>query len=1120
MNRAPDSHRIESTGDDDMPARCGFVHLLVLLALAGACGSRESHPPFDVAEELEEPDSTAGDAGCGPGLAPWPGGACAPAVAECPENWRMPLVGGGCATVGPHAYHVSEGTVDETPGCPAGFVLTDDESACIPWFDDGCGEWEVPLLGGGCRPAGPEAPPGALLSPGPCKPWELPVSAGACLPLGPRVCPTTFDHNAQADCDPGQLLPCREGWQESPDALYCTPIYHECPAGELPVLGGGCKSALGNMASCPAGPFPETPPQAQNVLHVLAASKCAENCGSAQAPYPSIQAAVDDAAAGNHILIGAGDYDEGVLVDKEVHLHGLCPAQTAIAGLVDWGPGGENYAAVGLCILGTAEASVTGIAVSSPGIAVAIIDSQKIILSGLELRSAQDFGLYVSGTQEVLAENLWLHHVISDPVPGLFGCAIEVHGPSNLTAAQCLIEGGKGQGICVHGEEPSLLMTDSTVRQVAAMDSGTGGIGVLAYDGAAAVLERSVVEGCGREGIFVGKEAGAIMRESVVRHGQPGNLPGQGRGISVENGGKLELLDSLLDANRQAAISVLDPGSKAVLSGTVLRGTLPEGDLGLGVGLEAVFASDVTVTRCVIEGSVGRGITLGESGRLQLVGSVIRETLSIDSDMAMGGVFVTTGAQISAVHSLFVDNQGIGVIVAHAGTQAALLDSAITDTFPSPGADSGFGAAALYAGRIQASRVLLDRNTDGGVVVDSTGAVVEVEQSVLRGTRGLTGKAAPGLLVFAGNAQLRDSLVADNQMVGVGLLGQSAVLVMSGTTVRNTALDDDGELGCGMEIRGGARAEVDSSLIAASIGVAISASGAGTEVNMQRSSVSGAAANDKGEWGFGLEASGAAIMQVSLSLVEGHAATGFAVFEPNTLLRLEGITVRGELDEQHATTVGGQVAWGASLEMRASLVAHHGYAGILVFDKPSKASVETSIILDSGLLTEDSRGLALVAMGGGEASVTECLLDGNMTAGIMGQGSGTAVSVERSAIIGTRGGGASVRTAGRRDFAVFGDAVLSADSATVDLTDCYLSRNARCGVLQWNGNGELSGNVIEGNMSYGVALQGGVAPVEQLEADNWIFGNAIELPPDLNEQIAVDPGGLPAPPPPDISLPR
>jgi len=1019
--------------------------------------------------------------------------------------------------VGPHALAVEDGSADLPLECPENHVLMEGDAACIPRFSTDCQADEVAVPGGGCMEVGPQAPAGVLAAPGPCQWWELPLAGGECLPVGPRACPATFVSDLDVECVAGEILPCPEGWEVDADGAWCKPLLDNCFAGEVPSAGGGCSPVL-TQVGCPDEGYSPEPSDSLQTLYVSADSLCQVSCGSKEAPYPSIQQAVDAATEGAHVLIGAGEYDEGVLIQKRVHLQGLCPEQTVISGLVDWGPGGDSYADVGLCFLGAQGGSVQNLAVASPGLGVAIIDSQDLILSDVAIGPAMEFGLYVSGSTGINAQGLWIHDVAATQSPGLYGCGVEVTGSSSFHLEQALVEESETQGLCVHGEGTSVEFSDVTLRGMTMTAPTLAGVGLMAYDHAHLSLERVLIESNEFQGMYVTENARAEMSESVVRQTGQGQLSGQGRALTIEVGGQTEIVRCFFEENGQAAITVLGEESTASLLATVVRTTGGGGESGVGVGIQAVDSAQVEMNACAFQGNTSRGVIVGNEARLKMRGTLVAQTKAVESSVVQGAIFANSGASLSATHSLLVDNQGGGVIVAHQGSRAEVEDVAVVGSYPAPEADSGFGFTALYAGQLEAERVLVRGCAMGGVVVNSKSSTADIRQSVLSGTMGNNGKLAPGLLLLAGWVELTDSVVSHNQMVGVGLLGPDAFLSMTGTTIRDTVTDDAGDQAVALRVAGGASASASASLFQASTSAAVTATGAGTELGLQDCVISGAHANKQGQWGFGLEAASGAMLEATGTLVEGHEAAGFAAFEPDTMLRLEGVVVRGQPDTVHSRTAGGQVTYGAALEMDACLVVDHPYSGILLFDQASEATISRTMIVDTGLLTEDPRGLALTAMGGAIADVTRSLLRNNMTAGIMAQGSGTVVQVDESAVSGTRAGGTTVRMGEDETYAVFGDGVLSADGAMVVLSRSHLSGNARCGALLWNASGEFSGNVIEGNMSYGVALEGGGASAASIAKDNWVFSNALELPPGTAQDIATNPGGLPPPPQPEVKL--
>ncbi len=246
---------------------------------------------------------------CPDGLVYWEGyGLCAPPVPECDHPWEMPTVDGACVGVGPRACPKTwdpEADADCTPGemlpCPEGFALTDGGIACVPRFDEDCGDDEIPVFGGGCAS------------------------------VGPRGCSKLWDPDTEEECEPGALLPCPEGLAPSEDGLSCESDYGDCPKGQRPLPDGGC-APMAPEAACPVAAFPPVPQDAGPVVHVLAGSTCLQDCGSDDAPFPSISAALSAAPEGGYVVVGPGTYAEGIRIARSLHLLGACAAEVTITG--------------------------------------------------------------------------------------------------------------------------------------------------------------------------------------------------------------------------------------------------------------------------------------------------------------------------------------------------------------------------------------------------------------------------------------------------------------------------------------------------------------------------------------------------------------------------------------------------------------------------------------------------------------------------------------------------------------------------------------------------------------------------------------------------------------------
>ena len=143
------------------------------------------------------------------------------------------------------------------------------------------------------------------------------------------------------------------------------------------------------------------------------------------------------------------------------------------------------------------------------------------------------------------------------------------------------------------------------------------------------------------------------------------------------------------------------------------------------------------------------------------------------------------------------------------------------------------------------------------------------------------------------------------------------------------------------------------------------------------------------------------------------------------------------------------------------------------------------------------------------------LIEYNGTAGISVAGTQTAVSVADTAVMYTKQGGVGIGDENVKG-QVYGDGVVGAGSS-VDISSSILAGNERCGAYYYEARGTMSGSIITGNSSYGLAMESCEGDVVHEGNGNWVFGNALDVPAEEAEQIAVNPKGLPVPAAPGVS---
>jgi len=588
-------------------------------------------------------------------------GVCAPQLAVCEHPWEMPTVEGECVAVGPRACPKTwdpEADVDCEAGellpCREGFVLTEDEVACVPYFDDDCGEMEIPLLGGGCHPVGPAVDPPIPPVFDECGSGELALPGGGCVLVGPRACPKLWDPDAEVDCEVGDVLPCPDGWVEVEDGLYCEPIFDECGMDQRPLLGGGSERVVPLAADCPAGPFPGIPEDAAGAVYVLAGSDCTVGCGSAAAPFPSIQAGIDAAPAGAAVLVGPGTYDEALVIQEAIQVLGLCSAQVMLTGEAEY----PDLPPVAILVHGVAGVRLSGLHIVAVGIGVSIEDAANAIIEGLDIEAPVGAGVRIRGAQ-VTAQNIWIHGGSPHAESGLPGNGIHVSEGSGLTLAHGLLSSTRSAAIFATGTGTTVALSETMIRNTKVDVEGIHGHGVFVEAGASVSMDRVLLDGnrhaqvqCQDQGTKV------FVENSAVRDGQPVEDGRFGRGLSAWDGCQAEVTGSLLKGSRLNAVIGSGPGTKVLLDASVVTATSvgSDGDMETNSAVWIQEGVELEGRGLVIDKSIGHGMVVMNLGTSVTLAGMLLRDVSPWEELDYGrGMEVSYGGAVQLSDSVIED---------------------------------------------------------------------------------------------------------------------------------------------------------------------------------------------------------------------------------------------------------------------------------------------------------------------------------------------------------------------------------------------------------------------------------------------------------------------------------
>lgn len=327
----------------------------------------------------------------------------------------------------------------------------------------------------------------------------------------------------------------------------------------------------------------------------------------------------------------------------------------------------------------------------------------------------------------------------------------------------------------------------------------------------------------------------------------------------------------------------------------------------------------------------------------------------------------------------------------------------LRDLLPRPSTQTlGRGIELQNGARLVAEGLAVERATEVGVVVSGAGTTLEandlvVQQTLPRATDRAFGR---GLVVNAGGtAQLQNALLRDNTEVGISLSGEGATLDAERLLILRTRPNVRTLLGRGLELKGGAQADLRDAILRGNhqLGLYISdAQSALVASRLQVDETQLATDNSPSAGGMRLQAGAAATLEQAL--FRNNNAFGVEVVGPGTTLRFDRLSVADTAPSSSLTTTsGGLLAReGATATGDDLLLARNHGLALFISEAGSTADVRRARIwntLTRGL--DDRQGEAIHVADGGRLAATDLHLDNNREVAIDIRDTGSQVQLDR-----------------------------------------------------------------------------------------------------------------------------
>ena len=856
----------------------------------------------------------------------------------------------GCKSAAPECKRCDDCTCDLVDTCCDGCLPQNDGEFC----DDGDPGTRLDLCKDGAC-AGFE-----FLVEEPAQPAEpaAPAPAG----LQSWTCPADWvavDHQTLGFswCEPPPLPRLRLGTYITPmiegeqngDRPVCEPEVD----GTFPVLGRDTCQPLGDP--CPAGDWPEIPPEVTgNRVYVLAGAVNGD--GTQGAPFGTIGEAIDAAAAGDVVAIGAGIYPELVSITKDLTLWGKCVTETVISA-PDPG-GGLNAGAVRVPL--AARVSLRNLQITGEQYGLVLNwDMAQVSLEGVWVHQATQAGINAQlGT-------LILRDVLVDSTKanaaGLEGMGIVASSGVRLTASATTLEHNRYVGLRSFTPGTTLDLQDLVIRNTESQQADASyGRGLEIGFGVQAVINRGLFEYNHELAVMVtSANASLQLQDALVRYTRYSDFDGSGgMGVWVQYGATATLARVLLERNRYNAIGVDGEGTDLQLEDVAVLDTRTDyDDEFLGRAALVERGANMGCRRCLFEESRAVGITVIDAGtRLTLEDSVVSYTYSSGLDGLAGmGLWALTGSSVTLDRVLFEENRQLALAFGDPETVADISDLTVRTTRGEYGTGlDGTGLLAIDGCQVTLDRGLFEGNRSSAIDVRGSGTLAQISDVTARMTHGqqLDRKFGWGLHVAGGaRVELIRGLLDRNSDAGMVVYQPGTVVLLEDLTVRDTlSSQHDRSGGGGLYALEGSSVTCTRCRFEGNRHVAVYGQDDGTSLTLEDLTVLDTHSQfSDGMAGYGLAAALGATATLTRGRIEGSHSTGVGASWPGARLVLQDVTVAGTRSREADLYMGRglEVNLGASAEVTDARFEQNRDVSILAYSPDTQLALTRVVISDT-----------------------------------------------------------------------------------------------------------------------------------------------------------------------------
>jgi len=744
--------------------------------------------------------------------------------------------------------------------------------------------------------------------------------------------------------------------------------------------------------------------------------------GSQAAPYTSIQAGLDAAgdADGGMVAVAAGSYPETLELGRshaDAHLAGRCKELVIID------------ASVG-------DGRTAGIDVDTRSYAVSV--------SGITVSGSAYVGVLVASGTATMRDCA----VLGTGYAALGAYQARTY-ESSLTAESCEIAGTTGLGLLAGDSGTTVTLRETTIKDTQSAESGGNGYGIDVYGGADLSLESCQVSGNMAVGLFAeGTGTSVTLRETSITDNLPNANEQGGYGVEILDGANLSAEECEVSANTAAGIVAYDSGTTVMLRETTIQGTLPDAHGEGGYGIRVDSGASVEAQACDIAGNTEAGIIATDSGTTVTLWETTVQDTQADEGGCGYGAYVHEGASLTIEAGELSGNTKAGIMAVGSGATVTLQETTIRDTQADEDGN-GYGAYAYEGASLAIEASELSGNTRIGIAAHGSDTTVTLRETTIQGTQpdeeGLGGFGTE--VVGGANLSAESCLLSDNTGVGVFAEETGTTVTLRETTVRNTQANLHGVGGQGIQIGAGASLGAEDCLLSRNTGSGLVAAGSGTTVRLQGTAIQETQPDETGLHGYGIQISGGVSLEAETCEISRNTSMGLRAVGSGTSVALRETTIRDTQPKENGEGGAGVTIYGGGiLEAEACEFSQNRGAGLAAQGPRTSVTLRDTRILDTQPEEDGRYGAGVQVTGGASLVAKACEISGNVSMGIIADGSGTTVHL-RDTVIDSMSSG---------EIYTVGVGINAQESATVEATAVELFSNAGPGLYIVNEGTRLS----------------------------------------------------------------